>query len=120
MTHSNESEATVTNIEGVFSDLDDGGLTDTEALDQIRKLVGARKPLPDKIVLIGKIGFTVTIDTRTKNVEEFEYSLDAPDFEQRAEKRLSGEEVDIESEVLADLINIATLESGNWPDPVQM
>jgi hypothetical protein len=29
------------NIKGVFADLDDGGLTDDEALDQIRDLVGA-------------------------------------------------------------------------------
>lgn len=109
-----------TNVEGVFSDLDDGGLTDSEALDQIRSLVGARKPLPDKIVLMGKMSFTITVDTRTKAVEEFEYNLDAPDFDRRAEKRISGEIIEIEDEVLTDLIETATRESGSWPDPVEM
>ena len=35
--------ATYDNVRGVFADLDDGGLTDDEALDQIRDLVGMKR-----------------------------------------------------------------------------
>lgn len=108
------------NVMGVFADLDDGGLTDDEALNQIRKLVEARKPLPDKIVLMGTLPFTITIDTRTKNVDEFEVNYDFPNFERKAEKRLSGDEIDIDEATLTELIETADSETGSWPEPERM
>jgi len=108
------------NVLGVFADLDDGGLTDDEALNQIRKLVDARKPLPDKIVLMGTLPFAIIIDTRTKNVDEFEVNYDFPNFERKAEKRLSGDEIDIDEATLTELIETADSETGSWPEPERM
>lgn len=111
---------TVTNIKGVFADLDDGGLTDDEALEQIRKLVGARKPVPDRIVLCGTLPFTITIDSRTADVKEFEVNFDFPTFERKAETRIAGEDVDIDDEQLTELIDTATRETGSWPEMERM
>jgi hypothetical protein len=108
------------NVKGVFADLDDGGLTDDEALDQIRKLIDARKPLPDKVVLMGTLPFTITVDTRTHEVDEFEINYDFPNFERKAETRISGDEVDINEDQLTELIDAVDNLTVNWPDPERM
>lgn len=111
---------TAENVKGVFADLDDGGLTDSEALAQIRGIVGARKPVPDRIVLCGTLPFTVTIDTRTASIHEFEVSYEFPTFERKAETRLGGEEVEIDDEQLTELITTATADTAAWPEPERM
>ncbi len=108
------------NVMGVFADLDDGGLTDDEALAKIRDVVGARKPLPDRVVLMGTLPFTVTIDTRTLDVKEFEVNYDFPIFEQKAETRLGGEEIEMSKEQLTELIDRANADTQLWPDPERM
>jgi hypothetical protein len=105
------------NVRGVFADLDDGGLTDDEAIAKIRDLVDAKKPLPDRIVLMGTLPFTVTIDTRTKEITEFEINYEFPLFEQKAETRKTGDEIEIDEERLSDLIETASRETGDWPEP---
>ncbi len=48
----------IENIKGVF-DLDDGGLEESEALDQIRELVGANLPPTWEVTV--NVAFTATI-----------------------------------------------------------
>lgn len=55
------------NIKGVFADLDDGGLTDEEALEQIRDLVGAKRGFDgvDRVT----ITYLVPVELRINLVE---------------------------------------------------
>jgi hypothetical protein len=110
------------NIKGVFEDLDDGGLGDAEALAKIRDLVGAGRRLPDKVVLLGTLPFTITMDTRTREVIEFEINFDFPNFERAAETRYTGESINYAEfqEEIDALIEVADDDTGSWPDPERM
>jgi hypothetical protein len=56
----------IENIKGVFADLDDGGLTDDEALQQIRDLVGANTPGTWEVTCNVRFTATVVADTEEK------------------------------------------------------
>lgn len=82
--------ATYDNVRGVFADLDDGGLTGDEALDQIRDLVGMKRTeftrdytvhLKVTGVVIGPLTDEVTasFDERVHAAVEYSSARDALD-----------------------------------------
>lgn len=122
MTHTNEAEATVNNIEGVFSDLDEGGIDEDEALKAIRRLVGAKPPL-SKIVLRVRVPGTITVDLSDGKVTEFELDYTASDINRTAaETRDGGDEIDdvLYSTEIQRAFNIAEDSRGGWPEPESM
>lgn len=50
------------NIKGVFADLDDGGLTESEAIAQIRDLLDIKKAGPSSLAFRYLVPLTVTVD----------------------------------------------------------
>jgi hypothetical protein len=116
------SDELESNIKGVFEDLDEGGLGNSEALAKIRDLVGAKRRLPDKVVLMGTLPFTITVDTKTREVIEFEINYNYPNFENAAETRITGESIDYAEfrEEIDALIEVADDDTGSWPDPERM
>lgn len=64
----------IENIKGVFADLDDGGLTDSEAIDQIRSLLGVR-PVPKRVLLTYLIPVNVVVNVEEDAIESAELDL---------------------------------------------
>lgn len=111
------------NIKGVFADLDDGGLTDEEALRKIRELVGAGSPYPREVVVSGHLPFTITIDTETWGVTEFEVNYDFPTFDRsdKPEERKTGNLLtNLTDEQIEHIYERAEDSTGDWPDPERM
>ena len=61
------------NVKGVFADLDDGGLTNDEAIEQIRELVGAKPKLPKHVVYTYLIPVEVRVNLEEGSVEAAEW-----------------------------------------------
>lgn len=113
---------TYDNVLGVFADLDDGGLTDDEALSKIREIVGAKKPITT-LVLTGRLPISLTVDITGKTVTEFEINPPAVAWdtaETRGEGEL-GEQLDegLYAEEIERAKEIALNES-EWPVPEVM
>jgi len=62
----------IENIKGVFADLDDGGLDESEALAQIRDLLGV-EPQPKKIVFTYLVPVNVTVDLENECIASAEF-----------------------------------------------
>lgn len=112
------------NVTGVFEDLDDGGLTDSEALEQIRGIIKVKPPLPDQIVFSVLIPATITFDRARSEVTEFEVDYDSAyrNVDQPAETRKSGDPID--SAEFGEEIDAAWVrafgDTGAWPEPERM
>lgn len=61
----------IQNIEGVIADLDDGGLTESEAIEQIRDLLGKRK-MPERVLITYLMPVSLTVNLSTGSVERAE------------------------------------------------
>ena len=64
------------NIKGVFADLDDGGLTESEAIAQIRDLLHIEKAGPTKLTFRYLVQLNITVDV-DGDVSDAYINLDA-------------------------------------------
>src|SRR6185312_17407681 len=71
-----DNQNALDNLKGVIADLDDGGLTESEALEKLRELLGAKMAPPTHVVLAYMIPATVTVDLAEGRVTEFEVNYD--------------------------------------------
>ena len=66
----------LSNIEGVVADHEDGGLTDEEAMAQIRELLG-RKSAPEEITFRYLVPLEVTVNMADGEVSDVYINLDS-------------------------------------------
>jgi len=119
-----DNQNALDNLRGVIADLDDGGLTDDEALEKLRELLGTKKPLTH-VVLSYVYNATVTVDLIERSVTEVEINYDYPARveDQPPETRKEGAIIDpvLYADEIARAIEIATAaeNTGDWPEPVR-
>ena len=104
------------NIRGVFLDLADGGITENEAITQIRDLVGVEEA-PTRIVFSYLLRATVIVDIADEEVVVFEIEPREAERTDHPETREDGNVIDpikYHREIKMALDLAQTLD---WPSP---
>lgn len=114
------------NLKGVFADLDDGGLTESEALEKVREILGNKKPI-NAVVLSYMVPATITVALDgydgPASVTEFAINIHGAqlDKDSPAESGIDGESLD--AVLYQDEIRRArevAADTTEWPDPERM